>query len=229
MIILAVDTSGSVCSAAVLKDTAILSENYTNGRRTHSETLGPMVDQCLHLAELSVQDIELFACAAGPGSFTGIRIGAGFIKGLAHASARPAMGVNTLDALAVNASGYDALVCPIIDARRDEVYTAAYRGGNQISPYRAMPLDTLLLELSGQDVLFLGDGALKFGGKIQSYSSRFSIAHPGMALQRAASVGVCAQKMQLSGTNQDAYSLEPVYLRETQAERVLAEKQGRPV
>ncbi len=229
MIILAVDTSGGVCSAAVLKDTAIISECYTNGRRTHSETLGPMVDQCLRFAEVSVQDIELFACAAGPGSFTGIRIGAAFIKGLAHAADRPALGVNTLDALACNALGADALICPIIDARRDEVYTALYKDGDQISPYRAMPLGALLSELSGQKVLFLGDAALKLNDRILAYAAGFTIAYPGIALQRAASVGACAFKMHSSGIDQDAYTLEPVYLRETQAERVLAEKQGRPV
>ena len=110
MNILAVDTSGGVCTAAVLRDDALLSEVFMNGRHTHSETLGIMVDQCLQLAELSVREIDLFACATGPGSFTGLRIGTGFIKGLAHASSRPAIGINTLDALARNAAGADSNV-----------------------------------------------------------------------------------------------------------------------
>ncbi|NLT96652.1 MAG: tRNA (adenosine(37)-N6)-threonylcarbamoyltransferase complex dimerization subunit type 1 TsaB [Christensenellaceae bacterium] len=225
MNILSIDTSGGVCTAAVLADNRLLSEVYMDGRRTHSETLGVMVDQCLKYAELTAEDIDLFACAIGPGSFTGLRIGVGFIKGLAHASHRPTLGVNTLDALARNAAGFDALVCPIIDARREEVYTATYEDGSLKSHYRAMPLKNLLAELDGKRVLFLGDAALKYREKICSACPSFTVAHPGIALQRAGSVGLCAFDMYESGERQDVYSLEPFYLRETQAERVYAEKQ----
>jgi len=225
MNILAIDTSGGVCAAAVLEDAHILSEVYMDGRRTHSETMGVMVDQCLKYAEMNTRDIDLFACAIGPGSFTGLRIGAGFIKGLAHVSGKPAIGVNTLDALARNAAGFDELICPIIDARREEVYTASYSEGTQSAPYRALPLKLLLEELAGRKVLFLGDAALKYREKILSESPLFSVAHSGIALQRAASVGFLAYDMYQSGVRQDAYSLEPFYLRETQAERVYAERQ----
>lgn len=224
MIILAVDTSGGVCTAAVLKDDTLLSEVFMNGRRTHSETLGVMVDQCLTLAELTVQDIGLFACAVGPGSFTGLRIGTGFVKGLAHPSSRPAVGVNTLDALAQNALGMEGIVCPIIDARREEVYTAAYVSGVRTSPCRALPLKDLLAELSGQKVTFLGDAAIKYRDMIGADNQSFSVAHTGIVLQRASSVGLCAYAMHLSGSSENAYALEPFYLRETQAERVWAEK-----
>jgi tRNA threonylcarbamoyladenosine biosynthesis protein TsaB len=227
MNILAIDTSGGVCTAAVLADAHILSEAYMNGRRTHSETLGVMVDQCLRYAELTARDIELFACAIGPGSFTGLRIGAGFIKGLAHVSQRPAVGVNTLDALAQNAAGVDAVICPVIDARREEVYTATYRDNARRSPYRAVPLKSLLRELEGQKTLFLGDAALKYRDMILEASPLYSVAHPGMALQRAASVGLLARELFASGVRQDVYSLEPFYLRETQAERVASERRGR--
>jgi tRNA threonylcarbamoyladenosine biosynthesis protein TsaB len=227
MNILAIDTSGGVCTAAVLADARILSETYMDGRRTHSETLGVMVDQCLSFAELTVRDIDLFACAHGPGSFTGLRIGAGFVKGLAHAAQRPAMGVNTLDALARNAAGFDAVVCPVIDARREEVYTATYQDSARLSPYRAVPLKALLGELQGRKALFLGDAALKYREMIGGASLLYSVAHPGIALQRAASVGLLAYDMFMSGVRQDAYSLEPFYLRETQAERVDRERRGR--
>jgi tRNA threonylcarbamoyladenosine biosynthesis protein TsaB len=225
MNILAIDTSGSVCTAAVLADDHILSETYMDGRRTHSETLGVMVDQCLKFAELNVRDINLFACAMGPGSFTGLRIGAGFIKGLAHVSASPAMGVNTLDALARNAAGFSSVICPIIDARREEVYAATYGNSSRLTPYRALPLKDVLNELQGQEVLFLGDAALKYQNMIRSSSPQFSVAHPGVALQRASSVGLCVNDMYISGIKEDAFSLEPFYLRETQAERVYAERQ----
>lgn len=224
MNILAVDTSGGVCTAAVLKDDSLLSEVFMNGRRTHSETLGVMVDQCLTMAELPVQEIDLYACATGPGSFTGLRIGTGFIKGLAHASSRPAVGVNTLDALSRNVPGASGIVCPIIDARREEVYTATYSKGSRTSQYRALPLKALLTELSGQNVLFLGDAALRYKDMICGFSPEFTVAHAAVALQRASSVGLCAYNAHLSGEDVTAYSLEPFYMRETQAERVWAEK-----
>ena len=226
MYIMAIDTSGNVCTAAILKDSVILSETYMNGRRTHSETLGVMVDECLHFAELSVHDIDLFACSIGPGSFTGLRIGAGFIKGLSHASSKPALGVNTLDALAMNAAGYEGMICPVIDARREEVYTAGYKNGHRITDYRSFPLKSLLSEMDGKKVIFIGDAALKYSDKITAACPHFLVAHPGMALQRASSVGLCAFDMNNNGRVGDAFSLEPFYLKETQAERLFAEKKG---
>jgi tRNA threonylcarbamoyladenosine biosynthesis protein TsaB len=221
MYILAVDTSGNVCSAAVLCDTRILAETYVDNKKTHSETLAPMTDDCLKSAGLCIKDIELFCCAIGPGSFTGIRIGTGMVKAFAHASGKPAVGVNTLDALALNASGTDETVCPVIDARRGEVYTAAYRGGERATEYRAVLLDAVLGELNGVKAVFLGDAAISYSKKILEASASFRIAHPGIALQRAGSVGLAALAMYQNGESGDAYSLEPFYLRETQAERLL--------
>ena len=223
MNILAVDTSGNVCSAAVLKDDRVLSELYVDNTRTHSEMLAPMADSCLDLIGLSVRDIDLFCCAVGPGSFTGLRIGTGLIKAFAHASGKPAIGVNTLDALAQNMAGTAAVVCPLIDARRGDVYTASYSGGNRITDYRAAQIDGVLSGLSGQKAVFLGDGAVNFADKIRSVSPEFCIAHSGTVLQRAGSTGLCAYRMYQQGIRQSAYELEPFYLRETQAERVYAQ------
>lgn len=224
MLILAVDTSGGVCSAAVLNGNCILSESYINAGRTHSETIGPMIDFCLSCLGRSVRDIDLFACAAGPGSFTGLRIGTGMIKAFAHASGKPAVGVNTLDALARNVRGAEETVCPVIDARRGEVYTAAYKNGKRISEYKAAPLDAVLEELKGAPALFLGDAALKYNDKITA--AGYAAAHEGVILQRAGSVGLEAYDMYQNGKVSDAFRLEPFYLRETQAERVLAEREG---
>src|SRR5512142_3170190 len=102
MLILAVDTSGNVCSAAVLSDQRLLSEIYVDNKLTHSETLAPMVDSCLKSAGADIKEIDVFCCAVGPGSFTGIRIGTGMIKAFSHASGKLALGVNTLDALGYN-------------------------------------------------------------------------------------------------------------------------------
>jgi len=224
MHILAVDTSGGVCSAAVLRDNKILSEAYMNDKRTHSETIGPMIDFCLSCANIDIKEVGLFACASGPGSFTGLRIGIGMVKAFAHASQKPVLGVNTLDALALNACGTDAIVCPVIDARRGEVYTAAYENGNRISDYRAVLLDDVLHELQGRAAVFLGDATVVHKEKILSADTAFRIAHEGIVLQRAGSVGLAAFALYQKGVHQDVYSLEPFYLRETQAERVRAEK-----
>ena len=220
MNILAVDSSGNVCSAAVLRDMRILAETYVDNLKTHSETLAPMADACLESAGLSVRDIDLFACAIGPGSFTGLRIGAGLVKAFAHASGKPALGVNTLDALAFNVSGTDEFVCPVIDARRGEVYTATYRSGERINEYRAVPFKELLQELQGQKAVFAGDAALKYAAEIGAASAHYRAAHPGIALQRAGSVGLVAYRQYQQGARGDAYTLEPFYLRETQAERL---------
>lgn len=222
MKILAVDTSGGVCSAAVLDDNKILSETYMNDKRTHSETLGLMIDFCLSCANTDIRHVDFFACAVGPGSFTGLRIGIGMMKAFAQASKKPVLGVNTLDALAQNVSGTDETVCPVIDARRGEVYTAAYKNGKRITDYRAVLLDNVLEELQGQRTVFLGDAAQNYADKIRSSDNAFRVAHDGILLQRAGSVGLMANALCRAGVVQDAYTLEPLYLRETQAERVRA-------
>jgi tRNA threonylcarbamoyladenosine biosynthesis protein TsaB len=220
MLILAVDTSGSVCSAAVLSNKQLLSESYVDNKLTHSETLAPMIDRCLKSADADIKNIDLFCCAAGPGSFTGIRIGAGMIKAFSHASGRPAVGVNTLDALSYNMYGADGIVCPVIDARRGEVYTASYRNGKRISDYAADNLDNVLAGLKKERTVFVGDAAVNYREKILSKSPLFRVAHPGIVLQRAGSVGLAALDMYNAGVSGDAFSLEPFYLRKTQAERL---------
>ena len=226
MNILAIDTSGNVCAAAVLRDERILSESYMDDKKTHSKTIAPMVDEVLSRVGLAVQDIDLFACAVGPGSFTGLRIGVAMVKAFAQASRRPVVGVNTLDALAQNMSGTDEIVCPIIDARRSDVYTAMYKNGERITDYRAMRLDEVLAAQHGQKTVFVGDAALNFEEKILAASGSFRIAQCGIALQRAGSVGLLAYKAYQNGEAADSHSIEPFYLRETQAERVYAQKHG---
>ncbi len=220
MLILAVDTTGSVCSAAVLRDDRLLSESYVDNKLTHSETLAPMVDGCLKSAGVDIKDIDLFCCATGPGSFTGIRIGTGMIKAFSHASGKPALGVNTLDALSFNLSGAVETICAVIDARRGEVYTASYRNGERISEYRADALDNVLEELKNEKTVFVGDAALSYREKIIAASPLFRTAHPGAVLQRAGSAGLAALEMYKKGARGDAFSLEPFYLRATQAERL---------
>lgn len=224
MNILAVDTSGNVCSAAVLRGERILSESYMDDKKTHSETIAPMADECLKRVGLSAANIDLFCCAIGPGSFTGLRIGTAMIKAFAHTSGKPAIGVNTLDALAYNLSGTGEIVCPVIDARRGDVYTATYQNSARISDYCVLQLDAVLDELNGKRAVFVGDAALHFKDKILASSDAFRVAHSGVVLQRASSVGLVGYRMFQNGEGQQG-DIQPFYLRETQAERVYAMKQ----
>ena len=220
MKILAIDTSGSVCSVAVLLGDKVVAEVYVDNKKTHSQMLAPMIDDCLSRADLALQDIDLFACAIGPWSFTGLRIGVSMIKGFCQALDKKCIGVNTLDALAQKMMGDKRIVCPIIDARRGDVYTASFNGGNRLGDYRAVQLSELLEQLAGQDVLFLGDAAINL--KQEILDAGFCVAHSGIALQRASSVGLVAQEHHANAVS--AYELEPFYLRQTQAERVYDEK-----
>ncbi len=220
MNILAVDTSGNVCSVAVLADEKIISETYLDNKRNHSVTLGPMIDECMKRSEMTLDDIDLFGCAIGPGSFTGLRIGAGIIKAFCHASGKKCVAVNTLDALAQNLEGDKRVVCSVIDARRTDVYSAVYNGSNRVSQYRAMQIDELLEELKGQEVVFVGDGSIRFKELIET--AGFSTANTASALQRAGSVGILSYRNAASAVS--AYELEPFYLRKTQAERVYEQK-----
>ncbi len=227
MNILAVDTSGNACSVAVLSDEKIICEIFADYKKTHSETLAPMTDDCLSRAGMEIKNIDLFCCAVGPGSFTGLRIGTSMIKAFSHVSKKPAIGVNTLDALAENVKGTREYICPVIDARRGDVYTATYKDGSKITDYRAVPLDIVLEEQSGKDTIFLGDAAVIFKDKIIKASDSFRIARSGSIMQRAGSVGLAAYSLYQNNEYKNAYTLEPFYLRETQAERVYAQKNKR--
>ena len=220
MNILAIDTSGSVCAVAVLQNEKVVAEVYVDNKKTHSQMLAPMIDDCLERADLGLSDIDLFACAIGPGSFTGLRIGVSMIKGFCQALNKKCVGVNTLDALAQNLLGDNRIVCPIIDARRGDVYTASYRNNTRTGDYRAMQLENLLNELKGREVVFIGDASLNFKKEINE--AGFSVAHSGIALQRASSIGLRAYANQNLAVS--AYELEPFYLRQTQAEREYAQR-----
>lgn len=226
MNILAIDTSGNVCSVAVLNNNKILSEVYVDYKKTHSEMLAPMVDDCLKRVGLDIKKIDLYSCAIGPGSFTGLRIGASMVKAFSYVSCKPVLGINTLDALAQNVSGTKDIICPIIDAKRGDVYMVTYCENERISEYRAVQLDVVLNELHGKNAVFLGDAAINYKDKILNASASFRIAHSGIVLQRASSVGLIAYALNSKGVRHDIYEIEPFYLRETQAERVYAAKHG---
>ncbi len=224
MNILALDTSALTATAAVMRDGVIAGEaSFTNGL-THSQTIMPMVDYVLKGAGLALADIDLFAVSTGPGSFTGLRIGVGTVKGLAYARDKSCAGVSTLRALAYNIAPTDRLIVPIMDARRNQVYTAAYRydGGKiaSVSAPEALEIEELCGRLS-ESVIFVGDGVSPYMGKIRSLiGGRAEFAPPQLRLQRAASVCAAA----LDNPPVSPAELSVIYLRKPQAERERDEK-----
>ena len=145
MKILALDTSGPVAGAALMEDGVITHEVMASHGLTHSQTAMPMVDQCLSSANLTAKDIELFAAVAGPGSFTGVRIGVCAVRALAHAWNKPAVSIDSLETLAMNGFGFNGIICPILDARRGQVYCAAFRFAEGKLPERILEDDAMAL------------------------------------------------------------------------------------
>ena len=136
MNILMIDTSGPACGVAISRDGQIVCEMQLTSGKTHSQRVMPMVDQALALCEMTVTDVDLFGAVVGPGSFTGVRIGVSTVKALAHAAGKPCIGIDALEALAANAPYFDGVICPILDARAQQVYGAMFEGG--MPPRRLM-------------------------------------------------------------------------------------------
>lgn len=228
MKILAIDSSGAVASAAVLENSIVLGEYSINNKLTHSQKLMPMIDQLLKSLDLKPVDIDIYSCAIGPGSFTGLRIGISIVKGMAQALNKPVVGIPTLDGLSWNLSGFSGYICPIIDARNDNVYTAVYSSGlsdtgiSLESEYKAIHIDELVEILSkDKPVAFLGDGVFKFQELLKkNLGNNCFIPSPHLLLQKSSSVGYAAYRMALSGKLDSAYSLTPLYIRSSQAERI---------
>ena len=174
MKLLALDSSGLVASVAVLEDDRLLAEYTINYKKTHSQTLLPMLDEIGKMIELDLNSLDAIAVAAGPGSFTGLRIGAATAKGLGLALDKPLIGVPTVDALAYNLYDARQLICPMMDARRSQVYTGIYRFEdgkmNIITGQKAVKVEELMGELNalGQEVIFLGDGVPVYADLILS-------------------------------------------------------------
>ncbi len=225
MYILAIESAAQSAGAAVYGGDKLLSEQFLNNGLTHSQTLLPLIDAALAAAGLSVSDMDRIAVSAGPGSFTGVRIGMGTAKGLALGAGKPICPVPTLLALAYNAVSYKGVIVPIMDARRGEVYTATYRsdgeGLTELTPMRAMPLSSLLPELD--TALFVGDGVPVHKEKILAeLGDRAHFAPPQLLYHRASSVALAAREVEPISPHEAA----PFYLRLSQAEREYNEKQG---
>ncbi len=230
MRILAVDTSSNVASAAIVDDNKLVCECVLNNKLTHSQTLLPMIDEVFKKSELTPFDIDVFAVASGPGSFTGLRIGVTTIKGLAHAVEKPVCSVNTLEALAYNLPYCPHIIAPIMDARREQVYNAFYKWEKGvlkvIEEPRAISLEDCLDQLlkMGEKVVFLGDGVAVFRDKIKYTLGELAFFAPQLACtSRAACVAEAAKNKETISYGE----LAPQYLRKSQAEREAEEREAK--
>lgn len=231
MKILAVDSSGLVASVAVICDENMLGEYTINYKKTHSQTLLPMLRDLTDMIELDLGTVDAIAVAAGPGSFTGLRIGSATVKGLALALNKPVVAVPTVDALAYNLWGHSHVVCPLMDARRNQTYTGLYRFSEEkmhtIKQHCAVDIKDVLTEINhiGEPVVFLGDGVPVFLEAIrEGCSVPYSFAPAHVNKQRAGAVAALAAIYYAEGRIEKPEEHKPEYLRLSQAERERMEK-----
>ncbi len=235
MKILAIDSSGLVATVAILEDDQTIAEYTVNYKKTHSQTLLPMLDEIVKMTEYDLSAIDAIAVSGGPGSFTGLRIGAAMAKGLGLALHKPLIHVPTVDGLAYNLYGNAGIICPIMDARRNQVYTGIYRFENNefqvVEQQMAISVQELVEKLNryGEKVTFLGDGVPAYGKDLKkelNVECCFAPAH--MNRQSAAAVGALGMKYFAEGKIETATEHCPDYLRVSQAERERAEKNANP-
>lgn len=232
MKILALDSSGIVASVAVVEDDTLLAEYTVNYKKTHSQTLLPMLDEIVKMTELDLNTVDAIAVAAGPGSFTGLRIGSATAKGLGLALKKPLVAVPTVEALAYNLYDARGIICPLMDARRNQVYTGIYRFCDHklitVKGQWAGAVTELLEELNslGEPVTFLGDGVPVFRNTIaEILKVPYSFAPAHVNKQRAAAVAALGVEYYKEGRIQTAEEHCPDYLRVSQAERERAQRE----
>lgn len=231
MKLLVLDSSGLVASVALIEDDRLIAEYTTGNKLTHSQTLLPMLDEAIKRTEFVMEDIDAIAVAMGPGSFTGLRIGAATAKGLGLALNKPIIPVPTVDGLAYQLFGVEKIICPMMDARRKQVYTGFYRfhkGEMQVIKKQcAQSVEDTLNQLKeyGEDVIFLGDGVPVYKEEIEESMKDHAIFAPVCAnRQRAAAVGALAKVYYEKGISVSADEFVPEYLRKSQAEREREER-----
>lgn len=235
MKILGIDGSGLVASVAIVEDDNLVGEYTTGYKKTHSQTLLPMLDELKKMLELDMNSIDAIAVAAGPGSFTGLRIASATAKGLGLSLGCPIVSVPTVDALAFNMWGADGIICPILDARRGQVYTGLYEFTQSgeftvIEEQCAVDFKEIVAKINelGKPVTFLGDGVPVFKDQIETIVSvpfRFAPAH--LNRQHASSVATLGSIYYANGDCEPAADHRPEYLRLSQAERERMEKEGK--
>jgi len=231
MKILAIESTGLVASIAVVEDDNLLGEYTMNHKKTHSQTLLPMLDELGKMIELDLKSLDAIAVSKGPGSFTGLRIGSATAKGLGLALDKPIIPVPTVDAMAYNLWGTDKVVCPLMDARRQQAYTGLYEFENgklkAVIDQCAVDISEIIEKVNetGKAVIFLGDGVPVFKEYIAEHVIvPYEFAPSACNRQRASSVAVLGQILYEQGIVENAAEHKPDYLRLSQAERELKDK-----
>ena len=228
MKILSLDSSAVVASVALCEDGKLLAEYTLNNGNTHSETLLPMVESVLRLFGIRATDVDLFACSSGPGSFTGVRIGAATLKGLAFGMDTPCVGVSTLEAIAENAVLYRGLICPVMNARRSQVYCALFRSDGErltrLMPDAALSIAELdeLLATYHEPIYLCGDG---YDVTVKDLKTPVCPTPERLRHQSAYSVAQIAYGLYQNGVRTTDAEMAPTYLRPCQAERERAERE----
>ncbi len=235
MIILAIDSSSKVATVALMKDNKLLGEITLNDKKEHSVILMTIIDQLLKLNNLTIGDIDGYVVSKGPGSFTGLRIGMATIKGLSFGSNKPYVSISSLDALALSVSNFDGIICPIMDALRNSVYTSLYKGRqtlpnseNGLEPmtleklldYSALDIYELIeiIKLKNEKVIFIGDGVDKYKNYLIENCPNCYFPPNHLNLIRASSLGEIGSILIKKGNVDDPNST-PFYLKKPQAER----------
>ena len=231
MLILAFETSAKAASVAVVEDGKLLGESYQNTGLTHSQTLLVMAENLLKQCGKTAQDVTAVAAAHGPGSFTGVRIGAAAAKGFSWGRDIPCYGVSTLEAMAEGLGVWDGYVCPVMDARRSQVYNALFRAERgtltRLAPDRAVSLTELGEEIKNLEkpVFLVGDGAVLCYNTLSKDIPALVLPPEHRMHQRAVGVAILAARQAAAGLAPSGGELTPNYLRLSQAERERLEKQ----
>ena len=223
MKILAIETSTSVGSIALVEGAILKAQNLLNVGPTHNQRLLPGIDRILSDSGWTLDELDGMAVSIGPGSFTGLRIGLSMVKGLAWATGKPLAGVPTLDALAANVPLVSQLICPALDARKGEIYTALYRLGTDRGPERLTPYMALkpeeLVELITEETVIVGDALLRYGDYLQNeLGDRLQRIPPHLHIVHASCVAWLASHRLRQGLEDDVSSCTPLYVRRSEAE-----------
>ena len=233
MKILAIDSSGMVASAAVVEDDKVLAEFNINNKKNHSTTLLPMIDALKNFLQLDLETLDAIAVSRGPGSFTGLRIGSATAKGIALSLEKPIVEISTIEAMAYQLFGVKSFICPLMDARRNQVYTGVYRFNEAV--LETVMEDSALdieeaaefLNAKGEPVIFLGDGVPVYKDVLkEKLDIPYEFALAFQNRQRAAALGVLAVRYAKEGKMIDSKMHRPQYLRLSQAERERLERAG---
>lgn len=231
MKLLGIDSSGMTASAAIVSGDILVAEFTVNNKQTHSQTLLPMIDQVVKMSGIGLEELDGIAVAAGPGSFTGLRIGSSTAKGMALALNKPIIPVPTLEGMAYRMAGFGGVICPLMDARRNQVYTGIYRmsGSRMECLLEQCAVDILDITAKvnelNENVVFLGDGVPVHRAVLEEKIKVFyQFAPLHLNRQSAASVAALGMIYMEEGKIEDAKDHKPIYLRQSQAERERAER-----